>query len=252
MSSLLAVAAFGDDGEPLIRWDWIERNLTDDIADALKEHLILSFTPILLGLAIALPLGIACARWRRLYPPVLAATSVLYAIPAIALFVVLVAFTGLTYRTVILPLALYTLSVLVPSVVDGLRSIPDHVRQSATAMGFGTFRRLIQVELPLAIPVVMAGLRVATVSNISLVSVGSLIGIGGLGELFVTGLQRDFPTPIIVGIVLIIALALVADMVLLTIQWLLTPWERARGGGSRKARQREREVELVSSEGGAL
>ncbi|REE98894.1 ABC transporter permease [Thermomonospora umbrina] len=217
----------GDD-EPLIRWDWIERNLGDDIAEAFQEHLILSFTPILLGLAIALPLGIACARWRRLYPVVLAATSVLYAVPAIALFVVLVAFTGLTYSTVIYPLALYTLSVLVPGVVDGLRSVPDHVRQSADAMGFGPLRRLVQVELPLAIPVVMAGLRVATVSNISLVSVGSLIGIGGLGELFTTGLQRDFPTPIIVGIALIIALALVSDVLLLLVQRLLTPWERGR------------------------
>lgn len=242
----LLVAAVGDDGEPLIRWDWIERNLSDDIAEAFKEHLILSFTPILLGLVVALPLGIACARWRRLYPPVLAATSVLYAVPAIALFVVLVAFTGLRYSTVIIPLALYTLSVLVPSVVDGLRSIPDHVRQSATAMGFGQFRRLIQVELPLAVPVVMAGLRVATVSNISLVSVGSLIGIGGLGELFVTGLQRDFPTPIIVGIVGIIALALVADVVLLVIQRLLTPWERARDTTAKKTRDK-----ALAAQGGA-
>lgn len=238
---LLAAPA---DGEPLIRWDWIQRNLGDDIAEALREHLILSFTPVLLGLVIALPLGIACARWRRAYPAVLATTSVLYAVPAIALFVVLVAFTGLTYSTVIIPLAAYTLSVLVPGVVDGLHSVPAHVRQSAVAMGFGPLRRLVQVELPLAVPVVMAGLRVATVSNISLVSVGSLIGIGGLGELFTTGLKRDFPTPIIVGIVAIIVLALVSDMLLLLVQRLLTPWER----GGRTARGR-REKELVA-EGG--
>lgn len=230
MSPALSALA---DAEPLIRWEWIERNLFDDIAEGLREHLILSFTPVALGLAAALPLGIACARWCRIYPFVLAATSVLYAIPAIALFVVLVAFTGLTYSTVIVPLTLYTLSVLVPAVVDGLRSVPDQVRQSAVAMGFGPLRRLIRVELPLALGVVMAGLRVATVSNISLVSVGSLIGIGGLGDLFVTGLQRDFPTPIVVGIVLIIALALAADIVLLVVQRALTPWERA--GRSRSA-----------------
>lgn len=231
----LAGLAIGDDGEPLIRWDWIERNLGDDIAQAVKEHVILALTPVALGLLIALPLGIACARWRRIYPPVLALTSVLYAIPAIALFVVLVAFTGLTYTTVVLPLALYTLSVLVPSVVDGLGSVPDHVRQSAVAMGFGQFRRLIQVELPIAVPVVIAGLRVATVSNISLVSVGALIGIGGLGDLFTTGLKRDFPTPIIVGIVLIIALALLCDLAMLVIQRVLTPW--ARTGPARERRE---------------
>ncbi|WP_103936923.1 ABC transporter permease [Thermomonospora echinospora] len=240
-------AVLASEAEPLIRWDWIERNLGDDIAEALREHLILSFTPVLLGLVVALPLGIACARWRRVYPAVLAATSVLYAVPAIALFVVLVAFTGLTYSTVIIPLAAYTLSVLVPSVVDGLHSVPAHVRQAAVAMGFGPLRRLVRVELPLAIPVVMAGLRVATVSNISLVSVGSLIGIGGLGELFTTGLKRDFPTPIVVGIVAIIALALVSDMLLLLIQRLLTPWERA-GSGGRKAR-RAQEKTLVTAGG---
>ncbi|WP_433327091.1 ABC transporter permease [Spirillospora sp. CA-294931] len=228
MTPLLAALAAPADDEPLIRWDWIERNLGDDIATALKEHLILSFTPVLIGLLIALPLGILCARYRLLYPPVLAITSILYALPSIALFVVLVAFTGLTYQTVIFPLTLYTLSVLVPSVVDGLGSVPDHVRKSATAMGFGDIRRLVQVELPIALPVVMAGLRVATVSNISLVSVGAIIGIGGLGELFTDGLRRDFSTPLIVGIVLIVALALVSDLVLLLVQRWLTPWERGR------------------------
>ncbi|MFB4312461.1 ABC transporter permease [Actinomadura sp. 21ATH] len=226
------------EGEPLIRWDWIGRNLSGDIAESLTEHLVLSFTPVLLGLLIALPVGLACARWTRLYPPVLAATSVLYAVPAIGLFVIFVAFSGLTYTTVIVPLALYTLSVLVPSVVDGLRSVPDHVRQSAVAMGFGPLRRLVRVELPIAVPVVMAGLRVATVANISLVSVGALIGIGGLGQLMVKGMKwpgGGFTTPIIVAIVLIILLALVADLVLLVVQRLLTPWERAGRGRRAKA-----------------
>ncbi|GAA3984798.1 hypothetical protein GCM10023085_78660 [Actinomadura viridis] len=230
---MTALAALAEDGEPLIRWDWIGRNLSGDITESFREHLILSFTPVLLGLLIALPVGLACARWRRIYPPVLAATSVLYAVPAIGLFVIFVAFTGLTYPTVIVPLALYTLSVLVPSVVDGLRAVPDHVRQSAVAMGFGPLRRLVQVELPIAVPVLMAGLRVATVANISLVSVGALIGIGGLGQLMVKGMKwpgGGFTTPIIVAIVLIILLALVADLLLLLVQRLLTPWERAGRG----------------------
>ncbi|MEU5884645.1 ABC transporter permease subunit [Spirillospora sp. NPDC047279] len=239
MNPLATALAIGDD-EPLIRWDWIENNLSGSIWEAFQEHLVLSFTPVLLGLLIALPIGLACARWPRLYPPVLAGTSILYSVPAIGLFVIFVAFTKLTYTTVIIPLSLYTLSVLVPSVVDGLRSVPDHVRQSATAMGFGQLRRLVQVELPIAVPVVMAGLRVATVANISLVSVGALIGIGGLGQLMVTGMKwpgGGFATPIIVAIVLIILLALLADLILLLVQRLLTPWERA---GRRRTKARDK------------
>ncbi|WP_233510531.1 ABC transporter permease [Actinomadura craniellae] len=218
------IAAPADD-EPLIRWDWLARN-ADDIGGMLADHVYLSVVPVVIGLVIALPVGLACARWRWIYPPVLAVTSLLYALPAIALFVVLIAFTGLSHTTVMIPLALYTLSVLVPGVVDGLRAVPDHVRQAAVAMGFGPLRRLVQVELPIAVPVVMAGLRVATVSNISLVSVGALIGIGGLGELFTDGFNRDFPTPIIAGVVLTILLAVAADGLLILVQRLLTPWSR--------------------------
>ncbi|GLW62467.1 glycine/betaine ABC transporter permease [Actinomadura rubrobrunea] len=253
MSAPSAAAA---DGEPLIRWDWIGRNLDGVIAEAFREHLVLSFTPVLLGLLIALPLGLACARWSRLYPVVLAATSVLYAVPAIGLFVIFVAFTRLTYATVIVPLALYTLSVLVPAVVDGLRSVPGHVRQAAEAMGYRPLRRLLRVELPLALPVVMAGLRVATVANISLVSVGALIGIGGLGQLMVTGMKwpgGGFATPIIVAIVLIILLALAADLLLLLVQRLLTPWERAGRGRRGRAAAREAAApgRAAAGEGGA-
>jgi osmoprotectant transport system permease protein len=247
--ALLAPVAVGDSGEPLIRWDWIGRN-SDIITEHLNDHLVLSIVPVLLGLAVSLPIGLLCARYRWLYAPVVGITSVLYAIPAIALFVVLVAFTGLTRTTVIIPLTLYTLSVLVPAVVDGMDSVPEHVRQAATAMGFGTLRRLVQVELPIAVPVVMAGLRVATVSNISLVSVGALIGVGGLGELFTDGFNRDFTTPIMVGIALIIALAVAADVLLLVLQRLLTPWARA-GAGKRSARRAAR-AELAQPEEAAL
>ncbi|MBW8484404.1 ABC transporter permease subunit [Actinomadura sp. PM05-2] len=198
----------------------------------------MSIVPVVLGLAVALPAGLACAQWRRLYAPVTAVTSALYALPAIAVFIVLIPFTGLTRTTVMIPLTLYTLSVLIPSVVDGLRSVPEHVRLSAVAMGYGPARRLATVELPIALPVVMSGLRIATVSNISLVSVGALLGQGGLGMLFTDGANRDFTTPIIVGIVLSVALALVADALLLLVQWLLTPWSRAgRGRGARAERR---------------
>jgi osmoprotectant transport system permease protein len=211
------------DDEPLIRWDWIDKHL-GQFGDLTVEHLKLSLLPILFGLVIAVPLGVLCTRWRWLYPPVLTAANILYAIPSLALFLFLLDYTGLTMWTVVIPLTLYTLSVLVPNVVDGLRQVPDHVRQAAIAMGYGPFRRLIAVELPIAVPVIMAGVRVATVSNISLVSVGALIGIGGLGGLFKTGFDLQFSTPVVAGVVLIIALAVAFDLLLVLLQRLLTPW----------------------------
>jgi osmoprotectant transport system permease protein len=209
------------------RWSWIGSHV-DLLGQLLGQHVYLSLVPVVLGLAISLPLGLCCVRWPRIYPLVLAVTSMLYALPSLALFVVLIDYTGFSSWTIIIPLTIYTLSVLVRNVVDGLHSVPDHVRQAAVAMGFSAARRLIQVELPVAVPVVFAGMRIATVANISLVSVGSLIGISGLGQLFVDGIQRDFPTPIVVGIVLTVALAVLADAALVLLQRVLTPWSRTR------------------------
>ncbi len=206
-------------------WEWVGSH-GPLFVDRLREHLPMSVLPVLFGLVISLPLGIACVRWPRLYPPVLALTSVLYALPSIALFAILVNFTGLEPITAIIPLTLYTLSVLLRNVVDGLRAVPESVRQSAVAMGFSPLRRLVQVELPIAAPVVIAGTRVATVSNISLVSVGGLIGLGGLGQLFTDGFQLHQTTRIIMGIVLTVALAVVADGILVILQRVLTPWAR--------------------------
>jgi osmoprotectant transport system permease protein len=158
--------------------------------------------------------------------------NVVYSLPSLAVFIVLIPVTGLATRTtVIVPLTFYSLAVLIPAVVDGLAAVPDHVRQSAVAMGFGPLRRLVQVDLPIAVPVVLAGLRVATVASISLVSVGALIGRGGLGYLFIDGWQRQFPTPIVVGIVLVVLLAVLADGLLIGAQRLLTPWARAGRNG---------------------
>jgi osmoprotectant transport system permease protein len=208
-------------------WDWLASH-GDLFADKVRDHVYLSVVPVMWGLLISLPLGLACARWPRIYPPVLGTTSVLYALPSLALFVLLIDFTGLEPVTVMIPLTIYTTSVLVPNVVDGVRSVPGPVRQAATAMGFAGARRLVQVELPIAVPVIMAGLRVATVANISLVSVGAIIGIGGLGELFTEGFQKNFPTEIAAGVVLTVALALAADAALVLLQRVLTPWSRAR------------------------
>jgi osmoprotectant transport system permease protein len=208
-----------------MNWVWLGDHV-DLISRLLGEHVLLSVLPVLIGLVIALPLGIVCARFPVLYAPVLFLTSVLYAVPSIALFVFLISFTGLTSATVVIPLALYTLSVLVRNVVDGIRSVPAAVRESAIGMGFSPLRSLLFVELPIAVPLVMAGTRVATVSNISLVSVGSLLGFGGLGQLFTTyGIQLNFfTTAITAGVVLTVALAVAADGLLVGIQRLLTPW----------------------------
>jgi osmoprotectant transport system permease protein len=210
-------------------WSWIPDHL-GLIWQLTLENAYLGLVPPLLGLIVSVPLGIVCVRWRWLYPPVLSGTSIVYAIPSLALFVVLIPYTGLSDTTVIIPLTLFSLCVLVPAVVDGLRSVPEPVRQAATAMGFGALRRLVQVELPIAAPIVIAGLRVATISSISLASVGQLIGISSLGYLFIDGLQRDFPTEIVVGMACVIVLAFAADLLLQGVRRMLTRWQR--GGGA--------------------
>jgi osmoprotectant transport system permease protein len=223
------LAARAQDGEPFVRWDWIGDH-TEELGQLSAHHLKLALVPVVLGLIIAIPLGVLCARWPAFYPPTVAGANILYAVPSLALFMLFIPYTGIfSDWTLMLPLTLFTLSVLVPNVVDGMRSVPESVRQSATAMGFGALRRLVRVELPIAVPVVIAGARVATVASISLVSVGVLIGNGGLGQLFIDGYSRDFSTPIVVGSALIIILALASDGLLVAAQRLLTPWARARG-----------------------
>ena len=204
-------------------WSWVSNNWSL-IWQLTKENAYLGVVSALLGLAISLPLGIVAARWRWFYPPTLTVVNVIYAIPALALFIAHIPSLGLTDTNVIVALTLFSLCVIVPNVVAGLRAVPDPVRQAATAMGYGGLRRLVTVELPLAIPVIIAGLRVAVVSSISLATVGQLIGVSSLGYLFIDGLQRSFPTEIYVGIVLIIALAVACDLVLVGIRRLLTPW----------------------------
>jgi osmoprotectant transport system permease protein len=210
-----------------MQWSWIGQNWTI-IWQYTLDNALLGLAPPLLGLLISVPAGIACVVWTKLYPPVLSASSAIYALPSLALFVVLIPYTGLGNLTVIIPLALFSLCILIPTVVDGLRSVPEPVRQAATAMGFTPVRRLVRVELPLAVPVVIAGLRVAVVSSISLASLGQLIGVSSFGYFFIDGLQRDFPTEIYVGLALTFVLALLCDLILVGVRALLTPWARSR------------------------
>jgi osmoprotectant transport system permease protein len=207
---------------------WVGDNL-GLIWDQLREHLYLAIVPVILGLLIALPLGYLATRYNWLANPLIAFGGVLYSLPSIALFIVLPVILGtqvLSPVNIVVALTIYTVSLLIRNVVDGLRSVPPDVRQAAIAVGFGSLRRLATIDLPIAIPVIFAGLRVVTVANISMVSVGAVIGIGGLGELFTQGFQKDFLTPVVVGVVLSLLLALCADLVIVVLQRLLTPWAR--------------------------
>jgi osmoprotectant transport system permease protein len=204
-------------------WSWIPQN-GSLIWNLTWENAKLGVLPALYGLILSLPLGFVAARWRWVFPPMLAAVNILYAVPSLALFIALIPAFGLTDTTVSIALTVFSLCVILPNVVAGLQGVPAAVKQAATAMGYGPARRLVTVELPLAVPVIIAGLRIGVVSGISLASVGQLIGVSSLGYLFTDGLQRSFPTEIWVGLVLVIALALVCDLILVVVRRVLTPW----------------------------
>ncbi|MFF4648697.1 ABC transporter permease [Streptomyces sp. NPDC001380] len=192
-------------------------------------HLEEALVPVLAGLLLSLPLAQLCVRFPRLYPPVLWTTTVLYAVPSLAFFVLLIDWTGQSEVTVMIPLALYSLVVLVPAIVDGVRSVPEETHAAATAMGFGPIRRYLQVELPIAVPAVFAGLRVATVSSISLVSIGALIGNqGALGNLLADAMSYHRPELAVTSVATTALLAVAADALLVLCRRLLTPWSPDR------------------------
>ena len=206
--------------------------LGDHLADVLSltvQHVYLSALPLVLGLLIALPLGWLARRYRLLYPFLIIGTGLLYTIPSLALFIMLPLILGngiLNPNNVIVAMTIYTVALLVRTVADGLGSVPEDVNQSATAMGYKRVRRFTSVELPLAVPVISAGLRVAAVSNVSIVSVAALIGVAQLGSLFTDGFSRDFLDPIIVGVIACVLLALLFDVTILALTRLATPWQR--------------------------
>jgi osmoprotectant transport system permease protein len=212
----------------LIRWSWVGDHL-DDIGDYLLQHVQLTGLAVLFGLLLAFPLALAAIRWPRLYGPILGVTGVLFTIPSLALFILLIPFTGLSTRTSLIGLTIYTLLILVRNMVEGLLGVDRDVREAAEAMGYTRAGQLFRVELPLALPVIVAGIRIATVTTIGLVTVTALIGQGGLGRLFVDGFTLNFATPIVVGIVLSALLAFAADLTLVGVQRQLTPWARGRG-----------------------
>ncbi|WP_435604434.1 ABC transporter permease [Streptomyces sp. bgisy130] len=221
-----------------IEWGWFPDH-ADEMARLTVDHLATAVPAVLLGLLIALPLAVLAHRVRPLRGFVLGTSNILYTIPSLAFFVLLLPVTGLTRTTAIVGLTAYTLVVLVRNTVEGLDAVPVKAREASRAMGTRPLRTLLTVELPLALPVIMAGVRVATVMSISLVSVASYIGYGGLGQLFTDGFQRNYPTPVIAGVALTLLLALVADALLVTVQWLCTPWRRGTTSRQRTSLRRK-------------
>jgi osmoprotectant transport system permease protein len=205
---------------------WLREHSTE-VLSRLGQHVELTIIAVVVGLAISFPLAILAYRHVRLYPPITYGTGLLYTIPSVALFVLLIPVTGLTILTVEIGLVSYTLLILIRNTVVGLRGVPDDMREAAVGMGYTRRQLLWRVEVPIAMPAIMAGIRVATVSTVGLVTVGFVIGKGGLGQLIYEGLQHNFYVPeMIVGVALSILLALGADALLLLLLRIVTPWAR--------------------------
>ena len=217
-------------GEPLVEWDWIADH-TDDIRHLTLEHLQLSLSAVALGLVLASALSFLAIRLPWTYGPITWATGILYTIPSLALFSFLLPYTGLGTKPALIGLVSYTLLILIRNIVTGIRAVPPAVREAADAMGYRPLRRLLVIEIPLALPAIVAGLRLASVTTIGLVTVTAVVGAGGYGTLILDGLNRFFPTPTLVGAVLSMAMAAVVDLVFQLTGRALTPWTRRAGGG---------------------
>jgi osmoprotectant transport system permease protein len=225
LSARLAFVASVQD--PWLRWDWVGRHV-NVIWEATTEHVILTVLAVGIGLLISWPVALIAWRHPRIRGPVFGFTGTLYVIPSLALFALLVPFLGLSVMTAEIGLVSYTLLILVRNIVVGLDSVPPEVREAAQGMGYDRRHQLLGVELPLALPAIMAGVRIATVTTIGLVTVTALIGEGGLGRLILQGLINDFRTPLVVGAALSVFLAVGADLGLALTQRLIAPWSRGR------------------------
>ncbi|MGY1812957.1 ABC transporter permease [Blastococcus sp. SYSU D00820] len=211
---------------------WFDPSYVSDnwstIVGHLGEHVWLTVAAVVIGAVLALPLAVLARRSRWLSGPVLAFSSIVYTIPSLALFALIFPFTGLSPVTVLIGLVAYSLVILVRNFLAGLQGVPDDVREAARGMGYGPGRLFWRVDLPLALPAFMAGLRIATVSTVALTTVGVLIGHGGLGQLITGGFAANFyRAEIVTGTVLCVLLALLADLLLAGVQRVLTPWTRA-------------------------
>jgi osmoprotectant transport system permease protein len=210
----------------MLSWEWVEGH-SEEIWERTLEHLQLTAWSVGIGFVIAMAMALVSLRWRRAYGPLAAASGALYSIPSLALFAILVPFTGLGFRPVLIALVTYTLLILLRNIVAGVDGVPREVVEAAEGMGYEPWRRFLAVDLRLATPAIIGGLRVATVTVIGLVTVGALVGSGGYGAFINDGLSRNFSTPIIVGGGLSIAMAVVFDLAFVLLQRVATPWARA-------------------------
>jgi len=215
------------DGGTLVDWSWVNDHTTE-IWQRVDEHLTLVGWSLFWGLVLSLPLAVLAHRFHRLRGPALSVTGILYTIPSLAAFSLLLPYTGLSQNTVIIPLTTYTLLILVRNVLAGLDGVAGDVLEAAHGMGYSARRQLFAVELPLSVPAIMAGLRIAAVTLIGLVPIAALVGQGGLGTLMLDGFNRDFQTPLTVGTVLVVIIAVVVDALLILVQRLVTPWDRRK------------------------
>jgi osmoprotectant transport system permease protein len=215
---------------PWFSWTWVSKHV-DDLVTAGVEHVTITVLSVLIAVVVAFPLALVARRFRRTEGPILAVASVLYTIPALALIGALIPVFGLTPATVIVALAVYALLVLVRNLLVGLDGVPADAVDAAVGMGFSRRRLLWRVELPLALPAIMAGVRVATVSTIGLLTIGGFVGYGGFGNLIFDGFQRSVGrSEVVTAALCCVILALLADLGLLGIQRLLMPWTRRRRG----------------------
>jgi osmoprotectant transport system permease protein len=216
----------------LARNEWIcgdyLSSRSEILADAVVQHLRLTGASLALGVAVAVPLALLARRRRWAAGPVLGVTTVLYTIPALAMFSLLLPIFGLSASLVVAGLVLYSLTLLVRNLLAGLDAVPDDIRGAARGLGYGPTRLLLAVELPLALPAAMAGLRIAAVSTVSLVTIGAIVGHGGLGNLIYSGMNTYFKAQVLTASVLCVLLAVAADLLLLGAQRLLTPWTRGQ------------------------
>jgi osmoprotectant transport system permease protein len=212
---------------PWLSWDYLSRN-SSEVWEQFSIHITLTLQAVAIALVIAFPLAIAARRWRRLQGPILGITGALYTVPSLALFALLAPFTGIGATTVLIGLVMYALLVLVRNIVVGLDGVDKDVVDAARGLGYSRRGLLWKVELPNALPAIVSGLRIATVTTVALVTVGVVVGYGGLGQLMFRGLQSDYRAQIATSAILCVALALVLDGIIVLIARLAMPWARSR------------------------
>lgn len=205
-------------------------NFRTEIIDSTVEHLWITLVSVGFGVVLAFPLALLARRSRLAASVVLSSSTVIYTVPSLALFSLMLVppFPGISPWSVVIGLSLYSLTILVRNILAGLQAVPADVREAAEGLGYGPAKLLLRIETPLALPVMMAGLRVATVSTVALVTIGSILNYGGLGNLLADGVQRNFKAEILTASVLCVLLAVLLDLLLLGVQRVLTPWQRAR------------------------